>query len=134
MTIYHTCEYCDTFQKSRVRNIEKSKSGQVAVHTRFCSFKGEHVDVHGEPCYDFHPHPYIWCRKNQEFVHILACLNRQRKEDPCSKKCKQKKEVKDAIRGQDLSLLGKTSRLYLLKPKLKLRKKCNVDCKACQSS
>lgn len=134
MAIYHSCQYCDIFQRSSHRNIQKTNTGQTIEHTRYCSFAEKHVNFDGEPCYDFKPHPYIWCRKHQEFVHILACLNRQRQEKPCSLKCKQKKEVKDAIRGQDLSLLGKTSKLHLLKPKLKLRKKCNADCEACQSS
>ena len=133
MAVLHTCRYCDIFQRSSSRDIIKSTSGQTIKHTRFCFVKEKHVSIDSKPCSEFKPHPYIWCELGGQFVHILACLNRQRKEVfVCHNTCTQKLVIKDTIRGQRLADLGPSARLELLKPKLKLRKKCvkNNNCKS----
>jgi len=138
MTVLHTCRYCDTFQKSSSRNITKTTGGKIIEHTRFCIHAEKHVDIDGEPCKNFRPHPHIWYELGGQFIHLLACLNRQRREVyDCHNTCVQKLVIRDVIRGQRLSDLGQSARLSLvedmLKPKLKLRKKCrgkNKDCKS----
>lgn len=139
MTILHTCRYCDTFQKSTKREITKNPSGHIIEHTRFCVYAEKHVSIDGEPCSHFKPHPYIWCELGGQFIHILACLNRQRREVfDCHNNCVQKLVIRDVIRGQSLSSLGYSAKLQLvedmLKPKLKLRKKCRDKNNNCKSS
>ena len=138
MTVLHTCLYCDTFQKSSSRNITKDTSGRIIEHTRFCIYAEKHVDFDGKPCSSFKPHPYIWCELGGQFIHILACINRQHREVfDCHNTCVQKLVIRDVIRGQSLNRLGQSARLHLvedmLKPKLKLRKKCRGKDKNCKS-
>ena len=91
----HTCHYCKTFQKvpSNLRRTE-GRNGRKYYY-RFCRKKGEEVQADSEVCKDFVPSPYFWCEKDSNWMHVIACLNRDYK-------CKQKKDVLDAIRGFDI--------------------------------
>ena len=105
----HSCHYCKTFQniESKLRRAE-GRNGRKYYY-RFCRKKGEEVQSDSEVCEHFRPAPYFWCEKDANWMHVIACLNRDYN-------CKQKKDVLDAIRGFDIR------KEFGMKPVLVVRK------------
>lgn len=105
----HSCHYCKIYQEieSKLRRTEK-RNGRTYYY-RFCKKIGIEVQGNDEPCEEFRPSKLFFCKKDECWMFVIACLNRD-----C--KCFQKEEVLDAIRGFDL---GKE---FHMKPKLVLRK------------
>lgn len=91
----HSCHYCQIFKtiESKLRRVE-GRNGRKFYY-RFCKEVGYEVQADSEPCEFFRPAQYFWCKKDDNWMHVLACLNRPYK-------CKQKADVLDAIRGFDI--------------------------------
>lgn len=119
----HTCHYCKIFKEieSKLRRVE-GRNGKKYYY-RYCGEIGSEVQADSEPCEFFHPAEYFWCETDHNWMHVVACLNRN------NISCPQRKDVLAAIRGFDI---GKE---FDMKPvlvqrikekkklKLKLRKK-----------
>lgn len=87
----HNCHYCKIFQNidSKLRR----KEGNTIF--RYCKKKGEEVESNSEVCKYFRPSQYFWCKKDSNWMYVISCLNR-------TYRCKQKKDVLNAIRGFDI--------------------------------
>jgi len=91
----HSCHYCKTFRSVENKLRRKESINGRKYYYRFCKNKGEEVQSDSEVCKDFRPAEYFWCKKDANWMHVIACLNR-------TYRCKQKKDVLDAIRGFDI--------------------------------
>ena len=91
----HSCHYCRTFKNTngKLRRMEQRDGRKY--HYRFCEETEKEVLSDSKVCEHFRPADYFWCKKDNNWMHILSCLNR-------SYKCEQKEDVLDAIRGFDI--------------------------------
>ena len=118
----HSCHYCQTYQTVDDKLRRTQHRNGRKYHYRFCKKIGGEVQADTEPCEEFHPAKFFWCEKDENWMFIVACLNRN-----C--RCHQKEEVLDAVRGFDLGKEFDMKPTLVIrkeeapKPKLKLRKK-----------
>jgi len=89
------CEYCRTFQTTRTRNL--TRVGNTTISERLCPTTNKNVTSSDESCTGFVLSTFFWCEVDDNWIAVLACKNRQQKQQ-CH--CKRGKEVLDVLRGK----------------------------------
>jgi hypothetical protein len=62
------------------------------TNSRYCKTGGIEVDSDSEACKDFELSRTIWCQKNEQQTHPVACINRLKKNPDC-RGCEQGLEL-----------------------------------------
>lgn len=92
------CRYCHYFRHPvKVKTITREDGKKIA--TKLCEFKGERTATN-QACEFFELSDYFYCLKNQQPIHVDACINRKAtgKEgfESCTR-CRQYEKLVEAI-------------------------------------
>ena len=89
------CEYCRIFHTCRDRKL--TRSGSAVISERMCVYPNTYVTSDSTSCNEFTLSTFFWCGVDDNWMAILACANRQKK-NLCT--CKKGKEVVELMRGK----------------------------------
>ena len=81
------CEYCETYCLSTIRSTEG----------RYCSIIRENVVLTSAKCEKFKAYPFFWCRKNEQWLDLVVCSARQKKNEEGCRRCKSQREKTNYI-------------------------------------
>lgn len=81
------CKYCATFLKSEVKRVETDR-GSTAMG-RICNVTGQEIQADTEACENFILGRSFWCNKEDNWIYIVACIHRRKREYPGCLRCKQ---------------------------------------------
>lgn len=122
------CIHCDFYNRipehlrKTIRVTDTKK-----IHTRYCRHVEQDCDPDMYSCEHFTPYPYFYCDKFTYRLHLLQCLNRQKKKMEACRRCRQAEDIIDVARGRDLyDFFGVDRKVHLnrrTKKKTKLRRR-----------
>jgi hypothetical protein len=124
-----TCIHCD-FYNNIPENLRKviEISATKKKYKRYCRHVERDVASGDVSCEHFTPYQYFWCDRFTYRLHLLQCLNRQKKKMDGCRRCSQADDVMDVARGRDLyEFFGVNRKIHLKnkkqkKPTLRRRK------------
>ena len=90
------CKYCQTYYDAPDRRLTKT-GDKVIFSERFCRTAGEYKAGDNKACDRFSLANSFWCNKEDNWLNIQVCINRQNN-GYCSPRCKQGKEILSASR------------------------------------
>ena len=93
------CMYCKRWFKAPENNrIYEKNDEETMIHKRFCSQTKKFVSERDECTEYFVSNPTFWCKKEENWIHVLACLERRTSANTCIWGCGQRDDILDVIR------------------------------------
>jgi len=86
------CGYCITYN-----GISGYKLGEWGIIEKLCPVLKENVTKNTEACDKFELTKYFWCVKDQGWVPVVGCINRQEKRKEGCQRCRQGKLIQYLI-------------------------------------
>jgi len=121
------CVHCDFYNKipDRLRTVIPISSTKK-IYKRYCRHVEGEVQSDSISCPHFTPYHTFWCHHFTYRLHLLQCLNRQKKRMEGCVRCKQAEDILDVARGRDLyEFFGVNRKVHIpqKKPNSKLRRR-----------
>ncbi|KXH69792.1 MAG: hypothetical protein AM326_01595 [Candidatus Thorarchaeota archaeon SMTZ-45] len=122
------CIHCDFYNNipEGLRKVIPISNTQK-IYKRYCRHVEQDVTSESLSCAHFTPYAYFWCNIFTYRLHLLQCLNRQKKKMEGCMRCGQAEDILDVARGRDLyAHFGVDRKIHTVlkrkKPKLRRRK------------
>ena len=99
-----TCHYCQSFKeikKSLRRMVGDAPKPKISY--RYCRHIHNEVTNTTTACEHFSPAQNLWCRRWDEWIHLIVCIHRHKvRKFGCVRCTQYTNEVSDVARGRDL--------------------------------
>lgn len=89
------CRYCMKFHLSELRENLRNSQGKLIHQTRYCPSADDMKQSKDPSCEHFSSVTTFWCDNNDQWLDLVVCRAKQRKECPECKKCNQKHIVNE---------------------------------------